>query len=137
VVAVDAAVYEGRCTTAESRKRRGGVCVPEIVMNAMEQRGKFDSEQFVEVCYLKSKRQVMCRVKDTGTGFSPQEALKEARLKSVKELGAIQMWGENESVPPGLGILMAEKFVDELICSEKGNEIFLIRYLPKVENEKL
>jgi DNA-binding NarL/FixJ family response regulator len=109
----------------------------EIVMNAMEQRGKLDSEQFVEVCYLKSKRQVMCRVKDTGIGFSLQEALKEAKLKSVEELGAIQTCGENENVPPGLGILMAEKFVDELICSEKGNEIFLIKYLPKVENEKL
>jgi len=108
----------------------------EIVMNAMQQ-GKFDSKQFVEVCYLKSKRQVMCRVKDTGTGFSLQEVLKEAKLKSGEEWAAIQTWGANESVPRGLGILMAEKFVDELICSEKGNEIFLIKYLPKVENEKL
>ena len=41
----------------------------EIVMNAMGQRGKFDSEQFVEVCYLKSKRQVMCRVKNTEQDF--------------------------------------------------------------------
>ena len=72
-----------------------------------------------------------------GTGFSLREALKEAKLKSEKEWGAIQTGGANESVPPGLGILMAERFVDELICSEKGNEVFLIKYLPKVENEKL
>ena len=31
----------------------------EIVTNVIE-KGKFDSEQFVEVCYLKSKRQVTC-----------------------------------------------------------------------------
>ena len=44
---------------------------------------------------------------------------------------------EDESIPPGLGILVAQKFVDEFIVSEKGNEVFLIKYLPKVENEKL
>jgi len=43
----------------------------------------------------------------------------------------------DESIPPGLGILIAEKFVDEFIVSEKGSEIVLIKYLPKVENEKL
>ena len=31
----------------------------EIVTNVIE-KGQFDSEQFVEVCYLKSKRQVTC-----------------------------------------------------------------------------
>jgi hypothetical protein len=39
---------------------------------------------------------------------------------------------EDEGVPPGLGILIAQKFVDELIGSEKGNDVFLIKYLPLV-----
>jgi hypothetical protein len=30
-----------------------------------------------------------------------------------------------------LGILIAQKFVDEFIVSERRNEIFLIKYLPK------
>ena len=51
----------------------------EIVMNAMEHGGKFDPKQYVEVTYLKSKRQVMCRVKDPGTGFSLHEVLEDAR----------------------------------------------------------
>ena len=96
----------------------------------------FDSEQFVEVCYLKSKRQVTCRIGASGKGFSLHEALKEANRRSVEELSAI-LRREDESIPPGLGILIAQKFVDEFIVSEKGNEIFLIKYLPKVENEKL
>ena len=103
----------------------------ELVTNVIEQ-GKFDSEQFVEVCYLKSKRQVTCRIAASGTGFSLHEALKEANRRSVEELSAIQMRREDEGVPPGLGILIAQKFVDELIGSEKGNEVFLIKYLPLV-----
>lgn len=107
----------------------------EIVMNAMEQGTKFDPEQFVEVCYLKSKRQVLCRVKGTGTGFSLQEALKQAKRRSEEALGSIRMWGENEDAPPGLGILMAQKFVDEVIYNEKGDEAFLIKYLPKGDQQ--
>jgi len=101
----------------------------EIVTNVIEQ-GKFDSEQFVEVCYLKSKRQVTCRIGASGTGFSLHEALKEAKRRSVEELGTIQVRREDEIIPPGLGILIAQKFVDEFIGSEKGNEVFLIKYLP-------
>ena len=68
----------------------------------------------------------------SGTGFSLHEALKEANRRSVEELGAIQERREDEGIPPGLGILVAQKFVDEFIGSEKGNEVFLIKYLPRV-----
>ena len=68
----------------------------------------------MEVCYLKSKRQVTCRIAASGTGFSLHEALKEANRRLVEELSAIQMRREDEGVPPGLGILIAQKFVDGL-----------------------
>ena len=100
----------------------------EIVTNLIEQ-GKCGSEQFVEVWYLKSKRQVTCRIGASGTGFSLQEALKQAKRRSLEELSATQVRREDESIPPGVGILIAEKFVDELIGSERGNEVFLIKYL--------
>jgi hypothetical protein len=51
-------------------------------------------------------------------------ALKEATRRSVEELSGIQVRREDESTPPGLGILIAQKFVDEFIVSEKENEIF-------------
>lgn len=105
----------------------------EIVMNAMEYGGKFAPEQFVEVLYLRSKRQITCRVKDPGTGFPLQEALVEAKRKSLVEQAVIRVRRENEGVPRGLGILMAQKFVDEIVYSEKGNEVFLIKYLPTGE----
>ena len=106
----------------------------EIVLNAMEHGGKFDPGHFVEICYLKSKRMVMCHVKDPGEGFSLNE-IREAEIMGPLGKHAQQVQtGEVMEIPPrGLGILMARKFVDELIFSEKGNEAFLIKYLPKSE----
>jgi DNA-binding response OmpR family regulator len=104
----------------------------EIILNAMEHGGKFDPGQFVEVCFLKAKRMVMCRVKDPGQGFSLQEIqeveIAEPLAKHARQVQA----GETMEIPPrGLGILIARKFVDELIFNEKGNEAFLIKYLPR------
>jgi anti-sigma regulatory factor (Ser/Thr protein kinase)/ActR/RegA family two-component response regulator len=103
----------------------------EIVMNAMEHGGKFDPNKFVEVCYLKSKRMVMCRVKDPGAGFSMDE-IKVAEITGpLRDYAEQTRDGKDADLPPGgLGILMAKKFVDDLIFSEKGNEAFLIKYLP-------
>jgi hypothetical protein len=77
---------------------------------------------------------VTCRIGASGKGLSLHEALKEATRRSVEELSGIQTRREDESIPPGLGILIAQKFVDEFIVSEKENEIFLLKYLPKAEN---
>jgi CheY-like chemotaxis protein len=106
----------------------------EVLLNAMEHGGRFDPREFVEVCYLKSKRMIMCRVKDPGEGFSMQE-IRDAETAEPFEKYAqhvkTQSWEKMETPPRGLGILMARKFLDDLIFSEKGNEAFLIKYLPQ------
>ena len=104
----------------------------EILLNAMEHGGKLDPSNFVEICYLRSKRMVMCRVKDSGEGFSLKE-IRDAEIAEplAKHAQQVQVGEPMETPPRGLGILMARKFVDELIFSEKGNEAFLIKYLPK------
>jgi len=33
--------------------------------------------------------------------------------------------------PGGFGMLLAKKFVDELIYNEKGNEVLLVKYLDR------
>jgi CheY-like chemotaxis protein/anti-sigma regulatory factor (Ser/Thr protein kinase) len=105
----------------------------EVMLNAMEHGGHFDPREFVEVCYLRSKRMVMCRVKDPGEGFSMQE-IHDAEiaepLQEYAQQAKTQSWDKMKMPPRGLGILMARKFLDDLIFSEKGNEAFLIKYLP-------
>jgi anti-sigma regulatory factor (Ser/Thr protein kinase) len=104
----------------------------EVLMNAMEHGGRFDPQKFVEIAYLKSKRMVMCRVKDPGDGFSLDE-LHVAELTGPMVEYAEKTKGGNDAELPAcsLGLLIAQKFVDELIFSEKGNEAFLIKYLPR------
>ena len=67
----------------------------EVMMNAMEHGGRFDPEKFVEICYVKAKRMVMCRVKDPGEGFSMQEVRDaEIALPLAKEAERVQKWGK-------------------------------------------
>ncbi len=104
----------------------------EIVLNAMEHGGKFDPQKFVEIGYLKSKRMVMCRVKDPGDGFSLDEIRVAEITGPLVDYAEQTHTGKDAEFPAcGLGILMAQKFVDDLIFSEKGNEVILIKYLPR------
>jgi anti-sigma regulatory factor (Ser/Thr protein kinase)/ActR/RegA family two-component response regulator len=107
----------------------------EILMNAMEHGGKFDPSQYVEVAYIRTRRMVMCKVKDPGTGFSLEE-LKHSAVANPPDQPFLHM-SEREAQgmrPGGFGILMAKKLVDDLLYSEKGNEVLLIKYLdPKTQ----
>lgn len=108
----------------------------EVMLNAMEHGGRFDPREYVEACYLKSKRMVMCRVKDPGEGFSMREiydAETAEPLQKYAHQANMQTWDNMRMPPRGLGILMARKFLDDLIFNEKGNEAFLIKYLPQRE----
>jgi DNA-binding NarL/FixJ family response regulator len=102
----------------------------EILLNAIEHGGRFDPNQYVEISYVRTQHMVGCRVKDPGTGFSREELLHAAianppddpiRHFSVRQAQNLR--------PGGFGILMARNLVDELLYSEKGNEVLLVKYL--------
>jgi anti-sigma regulatory factor (Ser/Thr protein kinase)/CheY-like chemotaxis protein len=102
----------------------------EILLNAMEHGGKFDPTKHVEVSYVRTKRMVLCKVKDPGTGFSLEE-LKHSALGNPPDQPFLHMQEREEKGmrPGGFGILMTKKLVDDLIYNEKGNEVLLIKYL--------
>jgi anti-sigma regulatory factor (Ser/Thr protein kinase) len=102
----------------------------EILLNAMEYGGHFDPSQYVEVGYVRTKRAIVCRVKDPGEGFSLEE-IKHSALSNPPE-DPFQHMATRESQGKragGFGLLMAKKLVDELYFNEKGNEAILIKYL--------
>ena len=102
----------------------------ELLVNAMEHGGKFDPHQYVEVGYVRTKRVVMCRIKDPGEGFSLEE-LQHTVLANPPD-NPFQHMAEREARgmrPGGFGILMAKKLVDELLYNEQGNEVLLVKYL--------
>jgi anti-sigma regulatory factor (Ser/Thr protein kinase)/DNA-binding NarL/FixJ family response regulator len=104
----------------------------EILMNAIEHGGKFDPSQHVEVSYVRTRRMVLCRVKDPGQGFSLEElehsAIANPEEDPFKHMETREAQGKR---PGGFGILMATKLVDDLIYNEKGNEVLLVKYLDK------
>ena len=105
----------------------------EILLNAMEHGGHFDPSHHVEISFVKARRAVICRVKDPGQGFAPDEVRHAAQATTPEELFRHVAVREEQGLRPGgFGLLIARKLVDELIYSEQGNEVVLVKYLDKV-----
>jgi anti-sigma regulatory factor (Ser/Thr protein kinase)/DNA-binding NarL/FixJ family response regulator len=110
----------------------------EILLNAMEHGANFDPSQHVEISFIRARRAIACRVKDPGQGFSLEE-LRHAAINNPTD-DLFRHTGVREAKglrPGGFGILLTKKLVDELIYSEKGNEVLLVKYLPPTASESL
>jgi anti-sigma regulatory factor (Ser/Thr protein kinase)/ActR/RegA family two-component response regulator len=102
----------------------------EILLNAMEHGAAFNQEQVVEVTAVRTGRAMVFYIRDPGAGFR-REALTHAATASPTEDPAEHiMRRESEGMRPGgYGLLLAGGTVDELIYSEIGNEVLLIKYV--------
>ncbi len=101
----------------------------EILMNAMEHGGQFDPEQVVEVSAVRTVRTIVYYVKDPGRGFD-RGALRHAAVSNPEDDPTAHFTARAEEGlrSGGFGLLLARKVVDELIYSERGNEVLLIKY---------
>jgi CheY-like chemotaxis protein len=103
----------------------------EMLLNAIEHGGKFDPTQYVEIGYVRTRKMVMCRIKDPGEGFSLEEIHHAAiNNPSSDPIRHAVLREEQGMRPGGYGLLIAKHLVDELLHSEKGNEVLLIKYVP-------
>lgn len=114
----------------EHEKHQLGTACREMLLNAIEYGGRFDPDQYLELSYIRARHMVLCRVKDPGEGFSLEEIQHAAvtnppddplRHFAVREAQGLR--------GGGFGVLMARSLVDDLIYSEKGNEVLLVKYL--------
>jgi anti-sigma regulatory factor (Ser/Thr protein kinase) len=101
----------------------------EILMNAMEHGGHFDPGQVVEVSAVRTKRTIVYYVKDPGPGFD-RDGIAHAAVSNPLDdpVAHITARAERGLRPGGFGLLLARNIVDELIYSERGNEVLLIKY---------
>ena len=112
-----------------------GVAFREMLMNAIEHGGHFDPSQYVEIAYVRTKHMVMCRVKDPGEGFALDEIEHAAFANPPDDpIHHIHVRNAQGLRPGGFGVLMARNLVDELIYTEKGNEVMLVKYLQEGDN---
>jgi anti-sigma regulatory factor (Ser/Thr protein kinase)/CheY-like chemotaxis protein len=108
----------------------------EMLMNAIEHGGHFDPNEYVEISYFRSRRAVSCRIRDPGKGFLLED-IPHAAVSNPQDNPVLHMErrAEQNLRPGGYGILVARKLVDELIHSETGNEVVLIKYLDHPPSE--
>jgi len=102
----------------------------EILLNAMEHGAAFNPEQVVEVTAVRTARSMVFYVRDPGAGFRPESLTHAAIANPADDPTAHIRQREAEGMRPGgYGLLLASGTVDELIYSEIGNEVLLIKYL--------
>jgi anti-anti-sigma factor len=108
----------------------------EVLLNAMEHGGHFDPSQYVEISFIRMRRAVICRVKDPGQGFSLEE-LRHAAVNSPPDdpLGHLAVREAQGLRAGGFGLLLAKKLIDELIYSERGNDVLLVKYIDQATSQ--
>jgi len=114
----------------EDEKQQLGTACREMLLNAIEYGGRFDPSQYVELSYIRARHMVLCRVRDPGEGFSLEEIQHAAVANPADD--PLHHFAVRESQGRrggGFGLLMARSLVDDLIYSEKGNEVLLVKYL--------
>jgi anti-sigma regulatory factor (Ser/Thr protein kinase) len=102
----------------------------EILLNAIEHGAAFNPEQVVEVTAVRTKRSLVFHVRDPGSGFRPESLTHAAIANPPHDPAAHVLQREQEGMRPGgFGLLLARGTVDELMYSEIGNEVLLIKYV--------
>lgn len=104
----------------------------EMLLNAMEHGAGFDSGQVIEVTAARTERAIVFHIRDPGQGFD-REALSHAAKGNDRDsvLSAVE---HREAVglrSGGFGMLIVRQVVDEMVYSERGNEVLLIKHLTK------
>jgi len=102
----------------------------EVLVNAMEHGGGFDPEQVVEVAAVRTERTIVFYVRDPGPGFDPSDVAHAAIGNPAADpLAHAAERAARGLRPGGFGLLLTRAIVDELIYSERGNEVLLIKHL--------
>ena len=101
----------------------------EILMNALEHGAEFRPGKVVDVAAVHTARTIVFYVHDPGSGFR-WETIEHAAVGNPEGdlTHHIEVRDEKGMRPGGFGILIAKGVVNELIYSEVGNEVLMIKY---------
>ena len=121
----------------EPERMEVAVACRELLYNAIEHGGLLDRTKTVEIEYVRANSMVTCRISDHGPGFDfdkiPHAAVANPPDDPVQHIGVREKKGLR---PGGYGVLMARKLVDEVIYSQNGSEVLLVKYLRPRQQEQ-
>ncbi len=98
----------------------------EILINAMGHDGISNRHKVVEVSAVRTARTIVFYVRDPATVFHRETHI--AASKAAGLAAQVERPKETRTHPGDLGILLAQGVVDELIYSETGNEVLMIKH---------
>ena len=107
-----------------------GFAFRELLNNAVEWGGRLDPNLKVRISFIRTKRMLMYRIDDPGPGFRMEE-LEHAAVNNPEDdpLAHTKAREAKGLRPGGLGIMMTQQMIDELVYNEARNEVVLIKYL--------
>jgi len=107
-----------------------GYAFRELLNNAIEWGGHLDPNLKGRISYIRTKKLLMYRLDDPGPGFK-MEDLKHAAVSNPADDPMAHMTVREQKGlrPGGLGLMLTQQLVDELVYNEARNEVVLIKYL--------
>ena len=113
------------------------IAFEEILNNAIEHGAQNDPSKILEVAAVRTARAFVFYISDPGKGFRPDDIPHAAISYAPDDLMShIEVRNRSGMRPGGFGILMASGIVDELIYSEVGNEVLLIKHMDALEDRR-
>jgi DNA-binding NarL/FixJ family response regulator len=103
----------------------------ELLMNAIEHGARNDPQMSIYVNFIRTEVASVLYIRDPGPGFSMHGLDHAAVANPDGTLAHAEVREQLGIRPGGFGILMAKNMVDELIYSERGNEVILIKHRKK------
>jgi len=90
----------------------------------------FDPEKVIDVSAVRTERAIVYYFRDPGAGFDAT-ALSESTTASaaIDPLAHLEYRAAQGIRPGGFGMLIVRQLVDEVMYSENGNEVLLIKHI--------
>ena len=116
----------------EETRKAIGLAFHELLSNAVEWGGKLDPNRKVRISCVRTQRMVMYRIADPGPGFRLDEIKHAAIANPIEDPTAHFREREKKGLRPGgLGLMVTQQIVDELVYNEAQNEVIFVKYLDK------
>ena len=127
---IEAVMSQLDATLAPDVRASIGYAFRELLLNAVEWGGKLDPSRTVRIACLRTKRLIMYRIADPGTGFKIED-LPHAAVGQPPDVPIAHMQvREAKGIRPGgFGLLTVRASVDELLYNEQRNEVVFVKYL--------
>jgi CheY-like chemotaxis protein len=105
------------------------MAVDELGGNAVEWGNRGDPRKRLRIDYVFFPDQVVVRIRDEGEGFQVAQ-LEDPTLDPLAHLHRRQQSGKRLG---GYGVFLIRKLMDKVIYNDRGNEVVLTKYLPRVD----